>query len=284
MCCPSTRKPCRRFTGHDDGITGLAFTIDDKALASSRGDCTILIWDVSAKTVAKTAPDGNLDQDWQVLRGEDAQKAFAAIRKLAANPETALKIASNHLKPAEPIDPQWAAARLRDLDHPKFAEREPATRELEEVGDRAAAALEKFLATTPSAESRERAEKILAKIRGRDAADHVAQSLRALEVLEWIGTARARELVENLAIGKFLPLAASGRSQTSTSAPRVRRQPHWLQGMIAFGTAVTPLPEKVRVARVGHIDRRMELSRRVQAGLATIDDRQAPQMDRLNGV
>jgi WD40 repeat protein len=34
------------FTGYDDTITGLAFTIDDKALASSSGDCTILTWDV----------------------------------------------------------------------------------------------------------------------------------------------------------------------------------------------------------------------------------------------
>ena len=64
------------FTGHDDEITGLAFTIDDKALASSSGDCTILIWDVSAKTITKTATNGNLDQDWQLLRGEDAQKSI----------------------------------------------------------------------------------------------------------------------------------------------------------------------------------------------------------------
>ena len=42
------------FTGHDGAITGLAFTIDDKALASSSGDCTILIWDVSTKMVTST--------------------------------------------------------------------------------------------------------------------------------------------------------------------------------------------------------------------------------------
>ena len=41
-----------------------------------------------------------------------------------------------------------------------------ATRELEEFGDGASVALEKFLATMPSAEARQRAEKILAKIRG----------------------------------------------------------------------------------------------------------------------
>jgi len=72
---------------------------------------------------------------------------------------------------------------------------------LEDSGDRVAAALDKFLATKPAAEARERAEKILANIRGRTALGQVAQSLRALEVLEWIGTAKARELVEILAKG-----------------------------------------------------------------------------------
>lgn len=205
------------FAGHDGGITGLTFTIDDKALATSSSDCTILIWDVSAKTALKTAPDGNAEEDWQALRGEDAKKAFTAIRRLAADPETALKIASEHLKPAKPIDSQWVAARLRDLDHEKFAERERATRELEESGDRVAAALEKFLATKPSVEARQRAEKILARIRGRDATDQAAQSLRALEVLEWLGSAKARELVEKLAKG------AEGVSLTEEARRSLKR-------------------------------------------------------------
>ena len=179
-----------QFTGHDDEITGLAFTIDDKALASSSGDCTILIWDVSAKTVAKTATNGNLDQDWQLLRGEDAQKAFTAMRRLAAHPETVLKIASEHLRPAEPIDPQWLASRLRDLDHQEFSERERATRELEEFGDRVASALEKFLATKPSLEASKRGEKILEKNRGRVAVGQAAQSLRLSKY--WNGSARPR--------------------------------------------------------------------------------------------
>jgi hypothetical protein len=189
------------FRGHDDAITGLAFTIDDRSLASSSGDCTILIWDMSAKTAAKAAPAGNLDEAWQALRGEDAQKAFTAMRTLTAHPETAVKIASEHLKPAEQIDPQWVAARLRDLDNQKFAQRERATHELEEFGDRVLLAVDRFLAAGPSLEARRRAESILAKIRARPAAGQAAQSLRALEVLEWIGTAKARELVEKLAQG-----------------------------------------------------------------------------------
>jgi hypothetical protein len=198
------------FTGHDSGITGLAFAIDDKALASSSADCTILIWDVSAKTIAKTPPNHNVDEDWQALQGEDAVAAFTAIRALAANPQAALQIASANLKPVESIDPQWVAARLRALDNPKFAERDRAARQLEEAGDRVAVALEKFLATQPSAEASGRAEKILARIRSRAAAEQAAQSLRALEVLEWIGTAKALELVEKLAQGAEGALLTEG--------------------------------------------------------------------------
>lgn len=205
------------FTGHDDAITGLAFTIDDKAIASSSADCTILVWDLSAKTVAAPASDGNPAEDWQALRGEDAQKAFAAIRRLAADPVTASKIASEHLKPAPPVNPQWVAARLRELDHPKFAERDRATRELEAAGDGVAAAVERFLAAKPSAEARQRAEKILAKIRTRGATDQTAQSLRALEVLEWLGTAEARGLVEKLAKG------AEGASLTEEAKRSLKR-------------------------------------------------------------
>jgi hypothetical protein len=139
------------------------------------------------------------------------------MRRLAADPETTLRIARKHLKPAEAIDSQWVAARLRDLDHEKFAERDRATRELEALGDGVAAALERFLATKPSAEARERAEKILARIRDGVATDQAAQSLRALEVLEWIGTAKARELVEKLAKG------ADGASLTEEATRSLKR-------------------------------------------------------------
>jgi WD domain, G-beta repeat len=205
------------FAGHDGGITGLAFTIDDKSIASSSSDCTILIWDLSAKAGAIGVSDGDSNDDWQALRGEDAQKAFTAMHALAAHPETALKIANQQLKPSEPIDPHWVAARLKDLDNPKFAERERATRELEESGDIVTAALERFLAAKPSVEAKERAEKLLGKIRGQIATGQGALALRAFEVLEWIGTAKAKELVENLAKG------AEGASLTEEAKRTLKR-------------------------------------------------------------
>jgi hypothetical protein len=54
----------------------------------------------------------------------------------------------------------------------------------------------------PSAEARERAERLLAKLRGpASESERTAQTRRGLEVLEWIGNESARELVEILAKG-----------------------------------------------------------------------------------
>jgi hypothetical protein len=205
------------FSGHDDRITGLAFTTEDKALASSSADSTILVWDLSTKGVAKTASDGVVDEDWLTLQSEDARRAYTAMRSLAARPVTALKVVGERLRPAEPLDPQWVAARLKDLDNPKFAERERATRELEVPGDRIVASLERFLDANPSAEASGRAERLLKRIRGRILSGQAAQSLRALEVLEWIGTAKARELVEKLAKG------ADGASLTEQAKRCLKR-------------------------------------------------------------
>jgi len=64
-----------------------------------------------------------------------------------------------------------------------------------------APALVNFLAGKPSLEARRRAAQILETIRARGATGQAAQFLRALEVLEWIGTAQARKPVEKLARG-----------------------------------------------------------------------------------
>jgi WD40 repeat protein len=191
------------FAGHDDAITCLAFTLDEKALASSSADSTILIWDVASAAARNPAQGGgDADRAWQALASEDAKIAFAAIRTLAANPDKAVKRIGDRIKPVAPLDKEWVAARLRDLDSAKFAERDRATRELEQAGERIVPFLEKLLEGKPTAEARERAERLVSKLRGPGSeTGRTAQTQRGLEVLEWIGSKSARELVEILAKG-----------------------------------------------------------------------------------
>jgi hypothetical protein len=186
------------FAGHDDAVMGLTFTRDNRALASASADSTILRWDVAAAIVNKPLQTDDIEGAWQALAGDDAKAAFEAIRQLTADPEKAVKIIRQNLRPAEPLNADWLATRLRDLDSPKFAQRDRATRDLEQLGEGIISVLEKFLAGKPSAEAQDRAERILVKAR---VWANGLQMTRALEILEWIGDPSSRRLVEELAKG-----------------------------------------------------------------------------------
>jgi WD40 repeat protein len=190
------------FTGHDDTITGLAFTADDRALVSSSEDSSLLVWDV-AGTAATKPPmkSGDVDRAWQTLAGGDAKAAYEAIRALASSPDAAVALLTRHLQAAVPIDAKRIDACLHDLDSDQFADRERAMRELEQQGDQALAALERFLAGRPSLEARKRVEQLLEKARDVARDPERLRQHRALEALGRMDGDGARRLLEALAKG-----------------------------------------------------------------------------------
>jgi hypothetical protein len=89
---------------------------------------------------------------------------------------------------------------LKDLDSGQFATRQTATRELQELGDAVKLELENALARPDSPlESRQRLRRILdaLAVPSRDR----LRELRAVEVLERVGTPEARRLLGSLATG-----------------------------------------------------------------------------------
>jgi RNA polymerase sigma factor (sigma-70 family) len=188
------------LAGHDDTINALTFT--GGTLATGSADSTILLWDTAGAAARLPEPNGDTVRSWQALAGEDAKAAYEAMRALAASPAATIRRVRERVTPAAPLDEKWLAERFRNLDAPKFADRDRATRDLEALGERVAPALETFLAGLPTAEARDRAARILDKVRGPRGADARALQLhRALEVLERIGTAEARGAVEAVARG-----------------------------------------------------------------------------------
>ena len=87
-----------------------------------------------------------------------------------------------------------------ELDHERFATREAASRELQQHGDAARPELEKALARPGvSLEYRQRLEQILGQL-ARPTGECL-RDLRAIEVLERLGTPNARGLLRDLATG-----------------------------------------------------------------------------------
>jgi hypothetical protein len=93
----------------------------------------------------------------------------------------------------------WLSRWIADLESERFSVREKATRALEELADLAAPALRKMLAQL-SPEGRRRAEQLLEKLTGPIPPGERLQALRAIEVLEHIGT-EARQILKSLATG-----------------------------------------------------------------------------------
>jgi RNA polymerase sigma factor (sigma-70 family) len=204
----ATGRERHRFVGHKGRIHAVAFSADGTALVTAGDDTTALVWDLTGRLGAKAEPGkplarADLDACWADLAGEDAARAYQAIRRLAAAPASTVPFLTGKLVPVPAVDEKRLARLVADLDSQSFTERTRATKELEGLGELAAGHLQKALAGKPSLEVSRRVEALLEK-QGHASwhpdPDRV-RVLRALEVLESIGTPEARQVLERLAAG-----------------------------------------------------------------------------------
>jgi WD40 repeat protein len=183
----------------------LAFAPDGNVLATGLADGTVLLWDLAKAGASLSAPTGPLDVEacWTDLALADAVKAQTAIARLAAAPTKSLPLLKQKLGPVQ-VDPAWLASRLEDLDSDKFPVREAAMRDLESVGDVVESDLRRFAERPPSEEVRARVMLILKRVDAGQAAVPPlmeVRKLRAVTVLERVGTHDARAHLRELAAG-----------------------------------------------------------------------------------
>lgn len=213
-------KEHQRFRSFGARVTALAFSPDGRRLISGLSDSTLLVWEVrpySKPRVQFTVED--VMKAWDELVSTDAPRAFQARGVLAAAPDAALPLLTKHLHPLKPADPQRLRRLLADLESDTFAVREKAQEELEKLGDLAEPALRRTLEDKPTLEVRKRVQSVLERLRGPVTRPEVLQALRAVAVLEDIGTPQARRLLEELATG-----TAEARSTKETKASLQRLQ------------------------------------------------------------
>jgi WD40 repeat protein len=163
----------------------------------------VLIAAAAHRPIAAPAPPGAADEAlldcWQDLQSPDAAKAYRALWQMADQPTAAVKFLDKHLEPARPLDQDKLDQWLADLASPKFPVRDKAFKELEKLGELAEPALTEALADKPDLETRRRLELLLDGLHHSAARPEKLRQIRAVELLEALGTRPARDLLARLA-------------------------------------------------------------------------------------
>jgi RNA polymerase sigma factor (sigma-70 family) len=193
------------FRGHAGPVHTLAFTADGRRLASGGDDTTVLVWDVAGRPAGDAALSPQaLEGLWTDLGGADPVKAHRAVWALAGSPAQALPLLRRRIPPAAPppVDTREKFAHLLpDLDRDEFAVRKKAEAELEALGPGAEPLLRQALQERRSPETRRRLEGVLERAESAREAEWL-RDVRAAEVLEHVGSAEARRLLEAWAGGE----------------------------------------------------------------------------------
>ncbi|HEY7310050.1 MAG TPA: sigma-70 family RNA polymerase sigma factor [Gemmataceae bacterium] len=190
----------RCFASHTGGgVLSLAFAPDGRTLASGGGDSSVLLWDVTGRMSkgrwqATTWTKEELEQRWKDLASTDGKRVAQAIWDLAASPEQSVSLFRSRIKPPQPVDTQHVERLIHDLDSEELEIRRKAAGELEKIVEGAEPLLRKKLAEKPSLEQRQRIMQVL-----ESASAERLRVSRAIQVLEYAGTAEAKECLRSLA-------------------------------------------------------------------------------------
>jgi len=182
----------------------VVFSPDGKRIATAGDNGCVLLWDLTRDE--KPLPsdfkltDKDLTTSWADLGSDQGGKAYAALRMLRADPAKSIPFLQEQLKPKSPGPDQKKIDQLiADLDSEEFATREKASNELEKLGKLAEELMRKTLAAGPSLEVKTRLNKLLARLGGdRPLTADQQRDVRAVRVLEQIGTPEARKLLDAL--------------------------------------------------------------------------------------
>ena len=128
-------------------------------------------------------------------------RAYRAVWMMVAASRQSVPFLAERLRPEQPIPNDRLQKLIADLDSGQLNVRNRAAAELEKLGELAESALRRALEDKPALEVRQRLEALLDRIEHRTLSSNQLAFLRALEVLEQIGTPEALRSVERLATG-----------------------------------------------------------------------------------
>jgi WD40 repeat protein len=198
---PHSGRLLAELEGHRGPVTALAFA-DGKTLVSAGRDASVLVWDVSAANAGKVSPvalaPAGREKLWGLLLHSDSAVASLAMQRLARDPAGVVPQFRARLKA---VDGKKIARLLADLDDEAYAKRDAAFKGLAAFGAFAEGSLRQALAKKPNLETHRRLEELIDRLAQERIASEHLRALRSVEVLELIGNAEARKVLETLAGG-----------------------------------------------------------------------------------
>ncbi len=211
----------RTLAGRQGDVPALTVSAAGSRMLSGGRDGTAIVWDT---TLAGAAPkrdqpltEGDAEKRWEAI-GQSNTEAFTALCELAGAPDRAVPLLRKHLKPAPAVPNDAVLDRIfTDLGSDEPATRERATKELAEYGESAVPGVQARLEGKPTAESRARALAFLKSFEKGTLSAVRLRQLRAVELLEGLGTPAARKFLAELAAG------ASGVPLTIDAAAALKR-------------------------------------------------------------
>jgi hypothetical protein len=156
-------------------------------------------------TASLQAAPPDLEAIWKDLTQNDdagSKKAWQGMHAMIESPRQAVPFLKERVKPVPRPDQKRIDRCVADLDSRNFRTRERAVKELEEFGQLAIPSLDRTLAEkTLSLDARKHAEELAVKLNRTVLSGDELRSLRAVEVLERIGSPDAVAVLRNLADG-----------------------------------------------------------------------------------
>jgi hypothetical protein len=206
----STGKEIRvPLTGH---ISALAFSPDERKLATGLSNGDLRVWDMAAlgagpKSSARTYSREQVEQWWSAL-ADATPDGYRASWLLAEAADQAMPLLKERLRPISEADPGSVRRLLADLQSNRAATRDRASADLDQLGARVEPEVRRQLASRIAPKLRQALEDFLKILPGDvhfPPPGERLRHLRAVAVLERIGTLEAERLLETLARG--LPAA-----------------------------------------------------------------------------
>jgi hypothetical protein len=165
----------------------------------------VLIWDMACLAAPPRKPRklsaAGVAALWSDLGADDLGKAYDALGQLVDAPAASVTFLQEHVRAVEAVEARRLPQLLADLESDHFETRAKAERELERMEELAEPTLRRALRERPSLEQRRRMKGLLERLAGPITSAETLRRLRAVEVLEHIGSLEARQVLRTLAEG-----------------------------------------------------------------------------------